>query len=272
MTRKRHTDVQNHTSVGILTVTRNRPEALLHAIRSVCAQECGAVLTHLVVVDDCDATCQSLTALVAPPQHLCWRFLPRGPEDVTGPRRCAQCLNCGVRMLDTDWIAFLDDDNEFEPSHIASLLETAQQSGCRAIHSYMKMYHANGHPFIDERNPWCGDQDEAASEFRWMVARGVRSPGSNVVRDSIDPDDHSPVDLGEWLLRRDLLDEIPFQTEYSDNDLEIGRHEDDVFLETLIERAEPVACTGKATFRYYLGGYSTCNGGYANPYGTSHDE
>jgi len=174
-------------------------------------------------------------------------------------------------MLETEWVAFLDDDNEFEPPHIESLLQCALETGCRAVHSYMKMYHRDGRPFIEERNPWCNDPEDAAAEYRWMVTRGVRSPYDNVVRDSMDPEDHSPVDLGEWLLRRDLLEEVPFETEFSAQDLAIGRHEDDVFLDALRDRREPVACSGLATFRYYLGGYSTAYGGYPNPYGATDD-
>ena len=111
-----------------------------------------------------------------------------------------------------------------------------------------------------------GRPSEAAAEYQWMIARGVRFPGDNVVRDSLNPDDHSPVDLGEWLLRRELLLEMPFETEYPEEDIRLGRHEDDKFLDALVARGEPVACTHKATLKYYLGGFSTLQGGYDNPY------
>ena len=169
-------------------------------------------------------------------------------------------------MTDAEWIAFLDDDNEFESNHIASLLECAEATGCRAVHSHMQMFHRDGRPFLEAGNPWCSDPDEASKEYEWMVSRGVRTPGSNIIRDSMNPQDHSPVDLGEWLLRRTLLLEIPFCTEYSADDLLVGKHEDDKFLEELVAREERVACTGKPTLSYYLGGYSTRDDGYANPY------
>ena len=54
--------------------------------------------------------------------------------------------------------------------------------------------------------------------------------------------------------------------QFSEEDIRIGRHEDDKFLDALIAREEPVACTYKATLKYYLGGLSNFHGGYDNPY------
>jgi hypothetical protein len=130
----------------------------------------------------------------------------------------------------------------------------------------MHLFHPDGSPYTEERNPWCSNPDEARKEYQWMLSRGVRTKGSNVIKDSIDLKDHSPVDLGEWLIERDVLLEIPFVTEYTDDDLLIGRHEDDIFLEELLSHGESIACSQLPTLRYYLGGYSTKDGGYANPY------
>ena len=259
-------DFPSENTLGVVTVTRERPELLLRAIRSVVAQECEAPISHLIIIDDCSPTLATLSAFRTPSWHLAWRYLPRTPGDETGPARCAECLNLGVQALDTKWIAFLDDDNEFAADHLSSLLACALETGCRAVHSYMRMYHRDARPFVEERNPWCRDSAESRKEYLWMVFRGVRTPGDNLVRDSMDPEDHSPVDLGEWLLLRELLHAIPFETEYSEDDLRIGRHEDDKFLDALRDQGEPTACTKRPTLHYYLGGMSTCHGGYENPY------
>ena len=251
--------------IAIITVTRERPLLLNRAIRSVVNQDCYCRINHYIIIDDCRETLDFLyqNSLTT---YCNAQYLKRGPNETTGPSRCAFCLNNGVSITSERWIAFLDDDNEIEYNHISSLLSCAEKVGTRAVHSYMKVFHSNGQPYLEKRNPWCSDPEESLQEYQWMLFKGVRSKNSNVFKDSIDPSDHSPVDLGEWLLRRDLLCEIPFVTQYSEDDLKIGRHEDDKFLDGLLSTGEPIACSCLPTLHYYLGGYSTKNGGYVNPY------
>jgi hypothetical protein len=251
--------------VAIITVTRERPTLLRRAMLSVQLQDCYARIRHYIIIDDCPATRDFLSResfASSCEMHYC----KRAPHEQTGPSRCALCLNCGVSIATEKWVAFLDDDNEYEPNHISSLLKCAESHRTRAVHSYTRMFHPDGSPFTEERNPWCLDPEEARKEYQLMLSRGVRTKGSNVIKDSMDTKDHSPIDIGEWLLRRDILLEIPFVTEFAADDLQIGRHEDDIFLEELSSRGEPIACSQLPTLRYYLGGYSTKDGGYANPY------
>ena len=251
--------------VAIITVTRERPTLLRRALLSVRLQDCYAGIRHYVIIDDCPETSDFFShesSASSCEVHYC----KRESHEMTGPSRCALLLNYGVSIASEEWVAFLDDDNEYEHNHISSLLKCAESQQTCAVHSYMQMFNPDGSPFTEERNPWCLDPEETRKEYQWMVSRGVRTKGSNVIKDSLDPKDHSPVDLGEWLLRRDILLEIPFVTEYTANDLKIGRHEDDIFLEDLASRGEPIACSQLPTLRYYLGGYSTKDGGYANPY------
>jgi glycosyltransferase involved in cell wall biosynthesis len=41
-----------------------------------------------------------------------------------------------VDMANTDWIAFLDDDDYFYPRHVRRLLETARDTGADYVYSY----------------------------------------------------------------------------------------------------------------------------------------
>jgi hypothetical protein len=81
-----------------------------------------------------------------------------------------------------------------------------------------------------------------------------------VFKDRADPLDHPDpvrsVDTSAWLLARSLLLEIPFRDDFTDLDGETRTGEDDKLLADLINRREPIACSHKATLRYYLGGYS----------------
>lgn len=247
-------------TVAVITITRKRPKLLRRAIASVQAQVCSAPLRHIVIIDDCEETRMSMELAGDLPGTLSWRCIPRSAGDKSGPGRSAVIRNAGVRMVGSEWISFLDDDNEFEDNHIESLLDCARRNACRAVHAHMRVFLREGRPFVSEYNPWTRDSNKAREVYEWMVLKGIRTPGSNVFKDRTDPfdcpDPVRSVDTNEWLFARRLLLEVPFCEEYSVEDLELLRTEDDKLLEQLIQRQEPIACTGRATLKYYLGGYS----------------
>jgi glycosyltransferase involved in cell wall biosynthesis len=89
--------------------TYRRPESLVAAVRSVLAQTVRD--QRVIVVDDGGG-------------------LPELPDD---PRLVAVSLarntavlgvvrNVGIRLADSEFVAFLDDDNEWEPEHLATAL------------------------------------------------------------------------------------------------------------------------------------------------------
>jgi Glycosyl transferase family 2 len=89
--------------------TYRRPESLPAAVQSVLAQTIGDL--RVIVVDDGGG-------------------LPELPND---PRLIAVSLarntavlgvvrNVGIRLADSEFVAFLDDDNEWEPEHLATAL------------------------------------------------------------------------------------------------------------------------------------------------------
>jgi hypothetical protein len=93
-----------------------------------------------------------------------------------------------------------------------------------------------------------------------LAAKGVFQPGSNIVRDRVDPWGHPDpartVDMGEWLFDRKLLLDHQFCTEYSAEDWFNITTEDDKLMEDLVNNGITVACSELPTLRYYLGGYS----------------
>lgn len=245
--------------ITVITITRRRPLLLRRAIRSVVAQRCDASIEHLVLVDDCLETAESLSSAPQPP-NLSWRLMSRSASDSSGPGRSAVIRNWGVEIARGEWISFLDDDNEFEAEHLQSLLATASHSGLEAVHSWMRVFTKDGAPFIEQLDPWTSDVDRSHRRYQWMISKGVRSSGSNVFRDRVDPPEVSDpvqsVDTGEWLLHRSLLLTIPVPTEFSQSDWENMITEDDKLLHALLRAEIAIACTRKATLRYYLGGYS----------------
>ncbi len=190
-----------------------------------------------------------------------WTFERRGPGVRSGPARSAVLRNrCVQHVRTSKWISFLDDDNEYEPAHLESLLRCARAASCRAVHSWVRVFHPDGRPFTAPAHPWEEDPHASRATYEDLVRKGVRVPFSNVFRDRADPlgvnDPVRDVDTSAWLLQRDLLLECPFTEEYNARDWETMNTEDRKLVVDLVDRREPIVCTSKATLRYYLGGYS----------------
>ncbi|MFE7115222.1 glycosyltransferase family 2 protein [Streptomyces sp. NPDC057654] len=246
--------------VTVVTITRTRPELLARAVRSAQRQRPPGGFEHLIVIDDCLDTYRSLRDLPEPPANVRWLLAGRGPRDVSGPGRSSRLRNMAVRIVRSPWVAFLDDDNEWESGHLESLLECAARTGHRAVHSQLRMVKADGSPYLETRSPWSEDEAEGRAEYERLRAKGVVEPGSCVRRDRLDPlgvpDPVIEVDTGEWMLARELLLEVPFRDDFDARDEADRIGEDDKLAMDLRARREPVSCTGLPTLRYYLGGYS----------------
>lgn len=257
-------------STAVITITRGRPALLGRAIASVGAQTYAGPITHRILVDDCPATASMLTKLVeAPGSAFEWQFVPRVEHDLDGPARLARLRNMAVRDAASDYVAFLDDDNEFEPNHLGSLVAGALVTGSRAVHSWRRLYQADGTPYLEPRMPWKRDSDEGKRLYQELRTKGVYVPGSNVVRDRADPQGHPDpartVDMGEWLFDRTLLLEFPFPEHYSHQDWLDVIPEDNKLLQSLIDHNVRIVSTRLPTLRYYLGGYSNAFSPEATP-------
>ncbi len=96
--------------------TRNRPDLLLRAVRSALAQTYQHI-EIVVVIDGPDAsTVEALRAI----QDPCLRYIEL-EKSVGG----SEARNVGVREASGEWIAFLDDDDEWLPTKIAKQIALA---------------------------------------------------------------------------------------------------------------------------------------------------
>jgi glycosyltransferase involved in cell wall biosynthesis len=238
--------------ITVITLTRNRPLLVQRAIRSVRSQQTRDRVHHVILIDDCP---QTRDALSDPPPGVEVRYEPRQPHEVSGPSRSSRLRNLGVLRSTDAWIAFLDDDNEWAPDHLETLMQCARREGARAVHSSVSLHNRDGSPYLEPRWPWARDPGEAERIYREHVAKGICVPGSNVVHDR--PGRHDePADTSSWLLARQLLLDVPFEEHFSRADAEGLIGEDDKLFRALLRRGEPIGCTHRATLRYYLGGYS----------------
>lgn len=247
-------------SITVITITRQRPQLLKRAIASVEQQDYSGSINHLVIIDECETTRRSLEKDARLPDWLVWQSIPRTPQERSGPWRLSKLRNLAVQLASSKWVCYLDDDNEFESNHLSSLIACAEQTGCRAVHSYEKIFQRDGTPYLEPRLPWCRDPEEGKRQYAELYSKGVFQPGSNVSRDRADPLGHPDpirtVDMGEWLFERQLLLEYPFPEEYTQEDWLKITTEDDKLMLKLIENRVPIACTKIPSLKYYLGGFT----------------
>jgi len=247
-------------SVTVATMTRSRPTLLRRAIDSLSAQVGDYVAEHLVLVDDCPATWDSLAAALPPIVKP--RYFPRMSDENSGPRRLSKLRGEAASLATGEWLAFLDDDDLWTSDHLRSLLETARRENSDAVYCWRQLVDKDGAPARIERFPWKGNPAEAKSEFERMVNLGVLDPDLSVFRDSatVHGADGSIVpgivDGGAWLIRTQLAREVGFHVEFSPEDGETLEAEDTKFLKKVLNAGVRTACSRRATLVYHLGGYS----------------
>ena len=105
--------------VAVVTATYRRPELLVSSVRSALAQTVRDIV--VIVVDDGGG----LPALPDDPRLQACSL--SGNTAVLGV-----VLNVGIRLTHSEYVAFLDDDNEWEPEHLEvaiAALEARQPGG-----------------------------------------------------------------------------------------------------------------------------------------------
>jgi hypothetical protein len=221
----------------------------------VARQCCDHIARHLILVDDCARTAGMLAGLR--PELVQYIVVPRRAGQTTGVYRMAELRDLGADMADTPWLTYLDDDNEWAPTHVHELLAKAEQAGVRAVHSWREMTYRDGRPYLREVFPWARDEDAGRVEYQRRVELGAIVPGSHVYRDGM----RTEVDGGEWLLATELVRRLRFQCVLEGDDWANRIGEDDKFQAKLLAAGVVVACTERPTLIYRLGGESNLGHG-----------
>ncbi|MCW2678370.1 MAG: glycosyl transferase family 2 [Modestobacter sp.] len=100
--------------VGVVVPTHDRPQLLRETLHSVLAQDTGADLDVVVVYDRAEPD-EALTSLSAPGRRV--RVIPNSrTPGLAGAR------NTGVLALDTELVAFCDDDDTWLPGKLTAQL------------------------------------------------------------------------------------------------------------------------------------------------------
>jgi glycosyltransferase involved in cell wall biosynthesis len=182
------------TLVTTVIPTHNRPALVPRAVRSALAQTFHDLEVVVVVDGSCPKTAEALQQI----QDSRLRVIAL-PRAVGGP----SARNIGVQEAQGEWIAFLDDDDEWFPNKIERQLQTALNSrfGCPVVLSKFIVREPHRDSLVPLRSPCAG---EHVSNYlftrKWVIKSGRFA---------------TPV----IFCRRSLLMEVPFRGDLS-------RHQD----------------------------------------------
>ncbi|TCO61145.1 aminotransferase class I/II-fold pyridoxal phosphate-dependent enzyme [Actinocrispum wychmicini] len=245
-------------TVDVVIVTRGTDqEGLDGALASVARQDTSAAVTVTIWVDGGDLPVLDTTFGL---NTRTIRVTDASLLPTTPFERLATLRKLAVQLCEGDYVAFLDDDNEWETDHLESLLRHVEQ-GFPAAHSWRRLLDRDGTPTKVDRFPWLAPGPAATERFEELIRGGIMARDSAVVRDRVtwDRGSHRPamVDIGEWLFDRSLLQTLEQRLTRTPGEVAARVGEDDRLLEQLIALGVPVACTERPTLRYRLGGMST---------------
>ncbi|CAE7210056.1 unnamed protein product [Symbiodinium natans] len=231
--------------VTVVTVTRDRPEFLLRAAKSVFAQEPKDLFVkHVIIGVECSQLNQwrddYFDDLANPKdcRTLVCENVSRTPASAAASisARCAALRMEAVRRhANTDFVAFLDDDNVLLPQHLTSLMSCADMAPAVDLaYSHRLMFHNDGHLFRGDFFPWAVNDELQSNGLKVMTQGGIMVEESPVVFDTHLWDESSgysgTVDTNEWLMRRSLLDSIPWPSDVTEREQQNGIFEDGKFL------------------------------------------
>jgi dTDP-4-amino-4,6-dideoxygalactose transaminase len=248
-------------SVTVVVLTHGRPELLAQALESVARQDYGGPVKVLVFGDNAPyapgiaKTCV-LEGAVASLSVDGWE--PTASQSTF--ERVALLRNMALELVRTPLVCFLDDDNSWQSNHLSSLLNVMRSAGTPAAHSWRCLVQEDGAEYIPNDFPWLPPGPDSRRIYATYLAHGVFRRDEAIVRDvaslRVGDVDLGMVDLGEWLFERALLDIVRFDPTVSQSDLDARVGEDDKLLRRLRALGVPIACSGKPTLIYRLGGFS----------------
>lgn len=254
--RDNHSDSK---TVAVIVVSMGR-SSLSAAIESIAAQDYAGSIETLLLLDGGQLSPFALTPQLR--SGVSWAILQleKLSNEESPVARIARLRNAGVCLTKSSLLAFLDDDNAWLPDHLSSLIRLMQDSDSEAVHSWRSLELPDGTPWVPDAFPWLTPGTHAERHlFSTYRQLGVLQD-DNIVRDevtmSFENHEYGMVDMGEWLFRRHILQEFPFETEYSRCDINDHVTEDDKLLIGLRKAGIRTSCTSKPTLKYRLGGFS----------------
>ena len=173
--------------VSAIIPTRNRPNLVCRAVRSVLSQSLQE-LECIVVIDGPDpATVTALQAIEDQRLHLVIL-----KENVGG----CEARNTGTRAAKGEWVAFLDDDDEWLPERLERQLAAAAGSKLPVTMVASRFFDRGKRSELVRPRKFPRERQHI-SEFLWSEV----SPLGGI---------EGFPQTSTWLIRRDFLLEVPF--------------------------------------------------------------
>jgi dTDP-4-amino-4,6-dideoxygalactose transaminase len=259
--------VQHHREVCVVVVTSGQRDTLTEALGSLKEQTYSGPCSVLLLCDNQDCSADRVPDLVAAaalprgiPVRIVSLMFDVGTGDNAAFARVARLRNAALGWVTAPLVAFLDDDNAWEPEHLSSLTRLLDQTRTLAVHSWRRLLGPDGKPHVPHTFPWLRDPQRATARFAVLRDAGVFGHDSEIVRDRISVPvggcDYGMVDMGELLFDRRLFDVMRFDTNWTADEIIDCVGEDDKLVQRLRELLIPVHCTEQATLRYRLGGFT----------------
>ncbi len=128
---------KENSLVSIIVRTKDRPVLLKRALQSIAAQTYRQIEVVLVNDGGCDLDIDELKAILG---DITLNYIRLGKN--TGR---AHAANVGIENVHGNYIGFLDDDDEFYPEHVFTLISFLKESEHQIAYSDSLMVHSRYH-------------------------------------------------------------------------------------------------------------------------------
>lgn len=161
--------MNRNNKVSAVIPTRNRPDLVLRAVRSALAQS-HENLEVIVVVDGPDAATSNALKTIGDDRLRV--IVSSRSQGVANAR------NMGVEAADGDWIAFLDDDDEWLPEKTTLQMERANASTFRYPIVCSQLYFRTPKYELvwPRRQPYEPLSEYLLARNSWSMGEGLLSP------------------------------------------------------------------------------------------------
>lgn len=246
------------SGIAVITFCLDREKVLLRCIKSVQAQKISKNIVHYIFSERTKELRSS--SILKPYENLVKWISIDPPEKEHSSPRMAKLRQAALQHIQEPYVCFLDDDNEFLPYHLSSLLEHFHNRELDAVYSWRILCHSDGRLFAGNYYPWHQNPKIAESLYQWCVQNKVIRLQDPIVYDgpifSDDLRNVATVDMNEWLFKTKSLLSLGFDLEFTQEELNNQVGEDDKLLRKILAANFNFTCSQQATVRYYLGGVS----------------